>query len=331
MVTVSIIVPVYNVEPYLKKCLSSIRESNFGDYEVILVDDGSTDRSGAICDEFVSLDSRFSVYHLENGGVSHARNFGMDRALGEFLVFIDSDDSIGPDYLSDILIAGEEDYVFCGYKDVYQGKVLKEHRFQDEIISVEELRRRVNKFGKDIFPCAVWKGCYKRAIIVEHGIRFDEGISLGEDLLFNIHYLEKCRTIRIDSSTAYYYEQVPSSLIHRYYPEMLKKQELETSSLEAFSGGPNMRWRYYWWHRTISHYQKHLRSEDKVIREDARAKLRQCYHSAYFRASIPVIRSKGTTDERIETYLMHYRLHGFFPLFCTALEMAVRVKRRVLK
>ena len=99
MIKFSIIVPVYNVEQYLKDCIESILKQSFENYEILLIDDGSTDRSGLICDEYVSSDSKITAFHKENGGLSDARNYGIKRAQGEYLVFIDSDDYIEPDAL----------------------------------------------------------------------------------------------------------------------------------------------------------------------------------------------------------------------------------------
>ena len=98
--TLSIIIPVYDTEAYLPTCLNSILSQNVTDYEVLLVDDGSTDRSGVICDEYAAKDNRIRVFHKENGGVSSARNLALDNATGEWVTFVDSDDWIEDDYIS---------------------------------------------------------------------------------------------------------------------------------------------------------------------------------------------------------------------------------------
>ena len=99
MPRISIIVPVYNVEHVLKRCCESILCQTYADFECILVDDGSTDQSGKICDEYAGLDERFKVIHQSNGGVSAARNTGLDHAIGDFIAFVESDDCIHPEYL----------------------------------------------------------------------------------------------------------------------------------------------------------------------------------------------------------------------------------------
>lgn len=103
MVKISIIVPVYNSSRYLEKCFDSIRDQTYTDFEVIVINDGSTDCSGEICDKYAELDNRFKIIHKENGGVSKARNIGIDNANGEYITFIDSDDWIDVDYLQEFI------------------------------------------------------------------------------------------------------------------------------------------------------------------------------------------------------------------------------------
>ena len=107
---ISVIVPVYNVEQYLPHCIDSILTQTFTDFEVLLIDDGSTDNSGRICDEYAKKDNRIRVFHKENGGVSSARNVGLDNAEGEFLGFVDGDDILSPVYLM-ILLKALEDFL----------------------------------------------------------------------------------------------------------------------------------------------------------------------------------------------------------------------------
>ena len=106
---ISIIVPVYNTEKYLKRCVDSILSQNYADFELWLVDDGSTDGSGALCDSYQQKDSRVRVFHQKNAGVSAARNYGVDQAQGEWVCFVDSDDEVLPDYLSDMIKAADTD------------------------------------------------------------------------------------------------------------------------------------------------------------------------------------------------------------------------------
>lgn len=125
--TISVIVPVYNTELYLHRCIDSILSQTFTDFELLLINDGSTDRSGEICDEYAGKDKRVRVFHKENGGVSSARNIGLDEARGEWIAFVDSDDWVSPKLL-EILHGeaekGKHDLVFCNYAEVYKKQIM---------------------------------------------------------------------------------------------------------------------------------------------------------------------------------------------------------------
>ena len=130
MPKVSVIVPVYRAEKYIKECIESIINQTFEDFELLLVDDGSPDNSGAICDEYALKDSRIRVFHKENGGVSSARNEGIYKSNGEWLCFVDSDDIIEQTYLKDFdlnIIAC--DWYMQGYKKIKSNKVIETHDF----------------------------------------------------------------------------------------------------------------------------------------------------------------------------------------------------------
>ena len=111
MPKISIIVPVYNTEKYISNCIESILKQKEKDFELLLIDDGSKDQSGRICDTYATKDDRIKVIHKKNGGVSSARNLGIDHAKGEMIFFIDSDDTVGPDYLKNLEIIDDEDFV----------------------------------------------------------------------------------------------------------------------------------------------------------------------------------------------------------------------------
>ena len=113
MPKISVIVPVYNVEKYLHRCVDSILAQTFTDFELLLINDGSKDSSGVICDEYAAKDSRVLVFHKENGGVSSARNMGLDNAKGEWISFVDSDDWVEKEYLETLYQDGEFDFVTC--------------------------------------------------------------------------------------------------------------------------------------------------------------------------------------------------------------------------
>ena len=174
----SVIIPVYNVEPYLEKCLDSVLKQTYKDMEILIIDDGSTDRSGAISDEYAAKDSRIRVFHTENRGLSAARNLGLDNAVGGYIGFVDSDDWIEPDMYEVLLKKAEEtgaDIVECGVFKEYPDKTVEHQRPDRVMYKIEAIRALVNRELSNSVWNKVWvKSCY-------FNIRFPEG-RLYEDV-----------------------------------------------------------------------------------------------------------------------------------------------------
>lgn len=201
---ISIVIPIYNRGYCLPRCLDSVLEQTFTDWECILVDDASTDNSLQVCYEYVGKDSRFRVFGLsENGGVSMARNRGIDLAKGEYIAFIDSDDWIEPDYLSVLYrSAGVKIMSLCEMiVHNKNGEVCKIHKLQDRIYkwdnSATDFILEHFRSGLLLGPCCC---LYSRMTIEEHYLRFQSGISWGEDLIFNCSYYEYIEGIKCVST-----------------------------------------------------------------------------------------------------------------------------------
>lgn len=175
----SIIVPVYKTEQYLDKCILSILQQSYTDFELILVDDGSPDKCPQICDNYRERDNRIKVLHKENGGVSSARNLGMTIATGEYIWFIDSDDYIEPFSLQQLYEAQKKEqadmYIFNN-SDVHELEATNINEFFEKYYFTYVLR------------FAPWNKLYKRNVILLHNLQFDTQETVGEDLLFNIDY-----------------------------------------------------------------------------------------------------------------------------------------------
>lgn len=193
---VSIIVPVYNVENYLRPCLDSILAQTFIDFEVILVDDGSTDNSGRICDGYAKKDNRFVVYHKQNGGVSTARNFALDKIKGEWVYFCDADDILFEDALEFLTnkIGESVDCTMGGYIKINeQGDILEENKICEEYyLTLEEVLTDFYDAKCKMFNGYIWNRLFRRSIIEKYHIRFREDIFIKEDGLFLLQYLCKC-------------------------------------------------------------------------------------------------------------------------------------------
>lgn len=198
---VSIIVPVYNAETCLKKCVDSILAQSFTKWELILVDDGSTDKSSAICDEYTLKDNRIRVIHKANGGVSSARNMGLKMAKGAWITFIDSDDTIGK-YFFEVEFSSDVDlYIACSKKD-WNPHVYKEF----------ELTQFLEKNLCDVYFRVPWGKLFNKSTM--GSILFDESMRLGEDTVFNLCFLRECKRMAIVNNIIYNYRE--SDITERY-------------------------------------------------------------------------------------------------------------------
>lgn len=212
---VSIVIPVYNTAHYLPNCLDSIVAQTFTDFEVILVDDGSTDQSGAICDAYAEKDSRFKVIHRMNGGVSSARNQGVEQAQGEWVCYVDSDDMVLPDYVKDMVDAIEGDRCLVMTSIA--------HRDHDHVIP-EDITLQGTEAPRymlahhilvDSGPVAK---LFNRALLQNHHLLFPEGIHYGEDMVYFYTYLNLVDTVVLRTNVDYLVSVREGSLTTRYFP-----------------------------------------------------------------------------------------------------------------
>ena len=210
MPKISVIVPVYNVENYIEKCIESIFSQTYTDFELLLINDGSSDKSGSICDAYVNKDERIRVFHKKNEGVSIARNLGIKRSLGEWICFVDSDDWVENLYLEKFVENKELDedtmvsqgimYDFISSSDenfpffIYPDKICAEEEFADLFTKYNLLHN----------GCPVSK-LYNKNLLVKKSIYFNPSISTHEDHLFVLTYLLYCKKIILSSSIPYHY------------------------------------------------------------------------------------------------------------------------------
>ena len=224
MPKISIIVPVYNVEKYLRRCVDSILAQTFTDFELILVDDGSKDNSGAVCAEYAEKNSRVIVIHKENGGVSSARNAGLERANGTYIMFCDSDDFVTQSWtqkLYQLISKDEVDLAVCRYRKVSSGDM--SHSYEPIMPPSCTIMQRCQCF--DIWRMgimqSVWNKIFKRSIICENHIRFDQSLSHAEDTLFVFEYLQKMhgKIGVIENCEYFYFTGHVGSLTQTYIPD----------------------------------------------------------------------------------------------------------------
>lgn len=209
MPLISIIVPVYKVEKYLRKCIDSILQQTLKDFELILVNDGSPDSCGSICDEYAKVDSRIRVIHKKNGGLSDARNSGIEIAQGRYLGFIDSDDYIENDMyevLYNNIVSNNADIAVCGYYDCYKNTIIP--RGNSGKISIKNTEESVEMLKK-MLPVA-WNKLYKREIFKD--IRYPYG-KFNEDTFIIIDILMNCKKMVYIDIPKYYYLKRKNSIM----------------------------------------------------------------------------------------------------------------------
>lgn len=251
---ISVIVPVYKVEKYLRACVQSIQAQTYKDLEIILVDDGSPDDCGKICDELALADSRIKVIHQNNGGLAAARNSGLDYAINggqankhnHYIAFIDSDDTIECHMFETMVEIMKEniDLVICGHQ------IVLENTSPESIVINKEYKKLSNReLWEEVFGRlnnAVWNKLYKAEMIGD--LRFPVGVIHGEDLIFNLNYISGCREGTINRTPFYNYlkrsdsittstftqkklmeitsKELAKEIIEKQFPELLPKAEL---------------------------------------------------------------------------------------------------------
>lgn len=198
---VSVIIPVYNTERYLDKCISSVREQTFKNIEIFLIDDGSSDSSGEICDRHAAVDNRIRVVHICNSGVSHARNLGIQQASGKYLFFVDSDDYIDCKMIADQVTAMENE---CA--DLCVSALSQENLTSSFCIDLnQQCDLEMAFLLKQHLLFAPWLKLYRKDIVNTHGIVFPDNFSYGEDLLFNLGYLRHVDRVCYLNQCYYHY------------------------------------------------------------------------------------------------------------------------------
>ncbi|GGN95903.1 glycosyltransferase [Saccharibacillus kuerlensis] len=227
--SVSVIVPVFNVEDYLRKCLESLSAQTLREIEIIVVDDGSTDGSFAVASECAKQDGRIRVIHQENQGVSGARNAGLNAASGEYIGFADPDDWAEPGMFEALYTrakSDDADFCACDYSFVY------EDRSEPHVLGLKNGTLSISKYGLDRmwfekkFAAVIWNKIFRRSVIEEYGLRFESTRNVfSEDVLFNLCFLRHIDTASsVEGSYYNYFQQRPGSLMNSIKPDHLKRE-----------------------------------------------------------------------------------------------------------
>jgi glycosyltransferase involved in cell wall biosynthesis len=210
---VSVIVPVYNCEKFISKCLDSIIHQTYSNIEIVIINDGSTDRSEEIVNEFKEIDARIVYYYQDNSGPSDARNHGINKSTGEYLAFIDSDDSVDRyyiEYLISRMLTTGVDLVCCGYKDISVYGILNCTDFNFEISNSQHefIDLVCNGTGG-----VLWSKLFKKEIILKHNMKMDKDIFMSEDLIFVLQYAVHCQSFAAIKDYLYNYNRLNQNSI----------------------------------------------------------------------------------------------------------------------
>lgn len=229
--TVSIIIPIYNCEKYLERCIESVTAQSFSNIEILLIDDGSTDRSGVIGDRLAAEDNRIRIYHINNSGVSVARNYGLNCATGDWIQFVDSDDYIEKDMTEYLVREVKEksvDCVVCGFiqETPYRNKSNVETE-KPLVYSNKEYFCNILEDPLSFYYGVVWNKMYRKDIIDQYEMSFDTNQKLGEDFLFTLEYLKHIDKLSVISRRPYHYNCLEQNSLSRYQRFTVEKRKME--------------------------------------------------------------------------------------------------------
>lgn len=232
---VSIIVPVYNVDKYLQQCVESLINQSYQNLEIVLIDDGSKDTSGQVCDYFAEKYKKINVFHKANSGLGLTRNYGLERINGEYVTFVDSDDYLQQDAIQrlvDGLDNGQNDTVIGGFTKVTdEGKELYTETYPEEVVGNGQVYSHLfnRMLGSspdehDSIKPSVWNALYSVKLIKTHNLRFvSERELISEDIVWDSDYYRYSKSVKVITSSSYYYRYNPTSLSQTYKPDRYER------------------------------------------------------------------------------------------------------------
>ena len=332
---ISVVVPIYNVEKYLTKCIDSIINQTYKNLEIILVDDGSPDNCGKICDEYKRKDSRIVVYHQSNKGVSASRNFGLSKSNGEYVIFVDSDDILNKNMIEVLhknIKYYKADISVCGYNYIEKNYVVNVYNTK-KIIQYTKKEGLVSFFNENSFGVGIWNKLFKKEII--KNVFFDENIKVNEDKKYLFDVIMKSNKIIYEDQCLYNYIKRMDSVsgekfsskkldiikVNDYIEKQLKKMEVNDKNIEI-SFKKN---KLIYLIRLIREFK--LSADDKEYRDNYHY-IKSIFNSAYSKEILLNLNN----FEKIECIIFKYLEFIYYPLFyfLTKLKILKIVKNKLL-
>lgn len=312
---VSIIIPVYNAEKYIKECITHVLNQSYNDYEILIIDDGSHDSTKFLAKDIANNNNLIRYFYNNKKGVSSARNFGLSKANGEYIVFLDVDDTISPIFLEclvNMIESADNDCAIVSYT-IEQDKLISN---KNNSVDTENLGEKKYNLLIDSKYCVggyVWNKIYKKAILEKYNIRFDENISVGEDLLFNFEYFKVSKNVVFKNLPLYFYKLNTSSAVNK----------LENKKWFDFIGVYDKLLKMHF-KFDIDNYFRFLYSQ--IILE-ALYRIKFCQHSPYSKKELLKLKRKYTKLSL--SYSLNQNLKIiFFKLFP---NLAMKYKRKSIK
>lgn len=303
---ISIIIPVFNAEKYISRCIKSVVEQSYSELEIIVVNDGSIDNSLFICELLATQDRRIKVISQDNGGVSKARNTGLRLAKGEFVMFLDSDDYMLPDMcktMLDVLHSKQADCVICGIKEPEGGLWCPQKSI--DYSTLEDFKKDfIYQLNTELLsPC--WNKIFKRQFITN---LFNEDMSFGEDLIFDLEYLNNCTRLSFITTPLVYHEkQVAGSLVTKTGLQRLMDIEKIHKVIMQFAGNENisqdLHKKYI---RDLTVYVRFIFLNKRITFSNKKRILKEWIQGAYLN-HLSVVNVKTCLSNRLLLFFLKYR------------------------
>lgn len=327
---ISIIIPVHNSEKFLTECIESIIAQNKSIYEILLIENGSTDNSKDICKFYAEKYDFIRTYSIPGRGVSNARNYGIERATGEWITFIDSDDFISSEYMNSI-----ESYLNSNTDLIAFNYIRYINKFKKEsgILTIKEGEHNtpIDLFKLairlEIAALTVWSSIYKNDIIKNHHIRFREDMKTSEDFTFNLSYYKFIQNFTIVNKPLYYYRQNPNSvtsirdlrhavdyqIVYDILKEIIKTYNIDKTNINLFKE------RWTKWILALVYNYKIQNFTNKTINETV-------YSKSYY---IDLTNFKlNNTKSKIERFLLKYKMNSTIVIYCRIIDFIKKVLNR---
>lgn len=310
--TVSIIVPAYNVEKTIERCMDGLLKQTYGPTEILIIDDGSTDSTGELLDSYKDFYDHIKVIHQTNTGVSAARNRGLDEVSSECIVFVDSDDAVGEHYLETLMKYSEFDFVTCGFHMQNSKFEWKKMAFDGETQQMNRIREHPSKYMGKYYFGSPWAKLYKSEIIQRSDLRFVTDMFSGEDILFNFQYMLLAETIRIEPLCDYYYYYQESSLSHSKHLDAWKWEVRWEKVIKEFFDCYSVDEVRFKRQREFGVLKQLLENNAKSMSAE---QIESVYKEPVFQDCIQFKKKNGTAEERFLIFTLKNSIYRIYELF----------------